>query len=118
VNTPSNIKILKLRNMLERRKLINTIQRIKAKQQPVNKIPAIFLKMRMQPQPFFANAATNNDLFSAFNADMGHGDDLFGSENYYDENFYDEEYYQEDYFNDAGIDWVKLRRREGNPLLW
>lgn len=106
--------VVKLRNMLKKMKLKQQIEELKRRGR--------FVPMRQIALPrresFFANPATNRDLFTAFNADMGHADNLWGNEKYFDENFYNEEYYTEDFFGDAGINWNALDRRSGNPLFW
>lgn len=117
------VKVMRLRSLLEKKRLLNTIEKMKLKQQLENikrKGKPIVMKAisPIRQEPFFANPHTNDDLFSAFNADMGHGDNLFRDEKYYDEDYYTENYYDEDFFGDAGIDWGKLRRKEGNPLFW
>lgn len=100
-----------LRRQIELMKQRQKVLQIKSK------LPPVAIK---KPQPFFINPETNNDLYSAFNADDGHADgNIWGNEKYHDENdFVNEDFYTEDYFGDIGLDWGKIQRREGNPLFW
>jgi len=113
---------LELQKLLTKARLINNIKRLQVKGlkykgklflKPI--VPAPFLKRPLTTR-YFSDNRVHNDVESAFNADIGHGDSaLWGGEKY----FHDNDYYSEDYFGnedtfDVGINF----NRRGSPLFF
>lgn len=87
----------------------------------------LLMKQRQVPKTLMRNAqfvmpydVVQEDINSAFNADIGTNESLFGTESWFgDEQFYTENYYgtefDDDVFSHLGID---LRRGRVSPLLY
>ena len=118
------IKILKYKNRLEKLRLQNQLGRYKLMRRVEllrrkGKLPQAPIPKVRIVRPFFASPHINQDLHSAFNADMGHGDNLFGTEQfYYDNDYYGEDWWGEEMMKDQvkelGLDF----KRRGSPLLY
>lgn len=124
------MRIARLRHMLEKRRLINTIEKLKLQKQYQNFkltkggtiVPTVpQIQIRQQPQrfyPIFTTPELNKDIDSMY-ADIGHGDILWGGEDYFGgENYHDENYMGDEFnFGDA---WTQLgiKPSRANPLLW
>jgi len=126
-NVGDRIKVMRFQNKLEKAKLKNAIENYKLR----NRVELLRRKgLLPQPQtriirpiiiqPYHNDPLINQDIASAFNADMQHGDkSLFGNENYYGgEKYYDEDIYGNE-FNGDMLAELGINIRPGvSPLLY
>lgn len=105
----NQIRIMKIKNQIQKIRLQNL-----NKARMIKRAKSI---KRIQPLPFnplmsrpaltigenHIEPSVNNDLNTAFNADIGHGDTFWGGESY----FLGDDYYGEDYFGEENM-WTGL----------
>ena len=123
-----NLKILKLRSMLEKQRLQNEIEKLKIRNSlqslKMKKKPITTIQEGMKPTflplyPAYSSPVEKLDLDSAFTADIGHGDNLFGNESYFsEESYYPEDFYGNEFYNTSEEHLGLKVNQRLSPLLW
>jgi len=132
ITLKEQIRLARMKNRIEKMKLQNSLNRLKMNRRVEilrrqGKIPELPYNRPMMPYQTIGEThiepSVNNEINSAFNADMGYGDDMWGKENYY----LDSDYYGEDYFGGEtmwtglglhGLNLGRWERRPPSPLLY
>lgn len=127
--TSDRIKVLNLRHMLQKQRMQNQLEKFKIQRRiqslrstgrlgspmELEKLKQMIPLQVIADQRYFNDGITDNEVDSAFNADIGHGDSLFGTESY----FKSDDYYGEEYYSDedlVGETTINFNRR-GSPLF-
>lgn len=127
ISRTPNLRILRLQNQLQTQRLQNQINQLKIQrkvslistQNQLNKVIATPIRPKILYYPAYSTPEMRNDIDSAFNADINHGDkSLFGTEKYFDETFYDEDFYGTEFDNDPFFHLQIKPNRNLSPLLW
>ncbi len=121
------LKVLRLQNMLDKKRLLNQIEKLKLSKRidilrKKGMLNQVITRPIMRPRlayPAYSTPTIQGDIDSAFFGDFTHANnDLFGNESYHDENYYNEDYWDPEWNLDP---WqhLNISPKSGvSPLLW
>lgn len=120
--TRERLNLLKMQNQIERMKLKRELEKLKMKMTPQQQAMMVRRQIVIKKpveERYFDDEPRNSDVKSAFNADIGYGDNLFGTEDWFGGERYHNENFIGDEFNNSPFVHLQLNVRRGlNPLLY